>query len=455
MNVIWLSPSVLFGLAAVAAPILIHILVQRRAERVPFPTLRFLRPTRLASIRRHVLDDAALLAVRAAILAAAVAALAGPLVITAARRQSWERRIVRAVVVDDAANTAARGVRADPGRPPGAEQAPPLHLSREFAAASLPDGIRRAVAWLENAPPARRELVVVSPFAIGSLTAADLAGVPASIGIRLERAGTLPGTRTLPAGRVLGADGVLTREVTLDGARTLVREAAAAEPSTWPISVTNTPASQPAIDAAVAAVLSQRVWAPAPDRRARLLVEPEKGYGPFSGGDVFPIRTPWMADAAARLLRDVELQTAAARVATGFVDGQFSAAPWQAVAFSADGRPLAVAAETSGRLIVASAAGASNIVTPLLMRSLANGLGAAPDLQIGEVAPIADRLLREWARPAPNPSAPVANALRKDESENDRRWLWLAALCLLAIETWMRRARSAAAEAREEVARVA
>lgn len=99
-SVIWQSPSVLFGLAAVAAPILIHILVQRRAERVPFPTLRFLQPTRLAAIRRHVLDDAALLAVRAAILAVAVAALAGPLLITSARREAWERRIVRAVVVD-------------------------------------------------------------------------------------------------------------------------------------------------------------------------------------------------------------------------------------------------------------------------------------------------------------------------------------------------------------------
>jgi hypothetical protein len=457
VNVIWLSPSVLFGLAAVAAPILIHILVQRRAERVPFPTLRFLRPTRLASIRRHVLDDAALLAIRAAILAAAVAALAGPLVITNARRQAWERRIVRAVVVDEAANTTARSVGAEPGRPPGAaEQASPLYLSREFTATSLPDGIRRAVAWLEKAPPARRELIVVSPFAIGSLTAADVAAVPESIGFRFERAGTLPGARTLQAGRLLGADGVLTRDVTLDGARTSVREAAAAEPSTWPIEVTTTPASQPAVDAAVAAILSERVWAPAPDRRARLVViDAEKGPAPFSVADRAPILTPWMAGAAVRLLRDAELQAAAARVETGLVDAQFLAAPWQAVAFSADGRPLAVAAESSGRLIVASAAGASNIVTPLLMRSLANGLGAAPDLQHGEVAPIADRLLREWAHPAPIPSAPVADGLRQDESENDRRWLWLAALCLVGLEGWMRRTRSAAAEAREEVARVA
>ena len=61
---LWLNPSALFALAAVAAPILIHILIQRRAERFPFPTLRFLQPTRLAAIRRHLLEDLPLLAVR-------------------------------------------------------------------------------------------------------------------------------------------------------------------------------------------------------------------------------------------------------------------------------------------------------------------------------------------------------------------------------------------------------
>src|ERR1700704_209255 len=103
----WLNPSALFALAAVAAPILIHILVQRRAERFSFPTLRFLQPTRLAAIRRHLLEDATMLAVRAAILAAAVAALAGPLIVTAARRQVWERRIVRAIVVEPVAGVGA------------------------------------------------------------------------------------------------------------------------------------------------------------------------------------------------------------------------------------------------------------------------------------------------------------------------------------------------------------
>src|SRR5947209_19587006 len=94
---IWLNPAAWFALAAVAAPIVIHLLIQRRAERLPFPTLRFLQPTRLASIRRHLLEDWLLLAIRIALLAAAVAALAGPLLITASRRTAWDRRVVRAV----------------------------------------------------------------------------------------------------------------------------------------------------------------------------------------------------------------------------------------------------------------------------------------------------------------------------------------------------------------------
>ena len=117
---------------------------------------------------------------------------------------------------------------------------------REFTATSLPDGVRRAVAWLDTAPPARRELVVVSPFAIGSLTAADVAAIPASIGIRFERAGTLPATRSVSAGRVLETGGVVAREATLDAGQTSVRDTGAAEPLSWPIEVVSSPDARPA-----------------------------------------------------------------------------------------------------------------------------------------------------------------------------------------------------------------
>src|SRR3954451_20404939 len=111
---LWLNPAALAALAVAAAPGLIHILVERRADRFPFPTLRFLQPTRLASIRRHLLEDLPLLAIRIAVLAAAVAALAGPLLITAARGAAGDRRIVRAVVTDQPGGGA-------PGRDPAAD----------------------------------------------------------------------------------------------------------------------------------------------------------------------------------------------------------------------------------------------------------------------------------------------------------------------------------------------
>jgi hypothetical protein len=424
--VIWLNAPVLFALAALAAPVLIHILVQRRAEPLPFPSLQFLRPTRLAAIRRHVLEDAGLLAVRAAMLALAVAALAGPLLVTAVRRQAWERRVARAVVTEattaDQSNTDDRMFR-----------------SQRFTGNNLRDTVRRATAWLEKTPPARRELVIVSPLAIGSLDAADLAMVPASIGIHFERQGALPQTRTVQAGRLIGAEaGLLAREVTFNGASTAVRDVPTSETATWPIDMTYAPEAKAAVDAAKSAVLAQRVRASAPDRRVRVIIGADLAGGPAVEGAT-TVAQPWMADAAARLVRDPELQAAASRVQRGLADVRFSRAPWQTLASAADGRPLLVAADR----IVISAAAATDIVTPLLMRALANGVAPAPDLQSAEVLPIADRQLREWSRPASIPATPSAEALRQSDGDDDRRWFWMAALGLIALETWMRRARKA------------
>jgi hypothetical protein len=499
--VLWLNPSALFALVAVAAPILIHILIQRRAERFPFPTLRFLQPTRLAAIRRHVLEDIVLLAVRIALLAAAVAALAGPLLVTAARRQAWDRRVVRAVVVDDVVgNDVARGFQSRARSP---ERAAP-HQEKTFEAASLPDGMRRAILWLDTAPPARRELVVASGFPIGSITDADLSAIPSDIGVRLERTGALPDTRTVAAGRLLTSGGVREREVTLAGDQTSVRDTAVREPLVWPIDVVSSKAEQPIIDAAVAAVLSQRVWAAPPDRRARLvLVEQRPAAVPEppmtdvaqpgqdvaqSGPDAVrpgedavrpgpdavrpgqevaqafrpaivdglsnlsALHQPWMADAAARIARDLDLRAAAARVTAGLSDARFAAAPWQALAFAADGRPFAVAAASANRLVVASAARATDVAAPLLLRAMANAIAVVPDLQRAEVVPIADARLRQWSRPAA-PASPRIETVDQD----DRRWLWLAALCLLGLEQWIRRARRdvEASGHREEIAHVA
>jgi hypothetical protein len=102
---------------------------------------------------------------------------------------------------------------------------------------------------------------------------------------------------------------------------------------------------------------------------------------------------------------------------------------------------------------VASAARASDVATPLLLRAIANAIAAVPDLRSAEVVPIADEQLREWSRPSMPPALPRIETVDQD----DRRWVWLAVLCLLGLETWIRRARpvDAARDAQEEDARVA
>jgi Aerotolerance regulator N-terminal len=425
---LWLNPVALFALAAVAAPILIHILIQRRAERFPFPTLRFLQPTRLAAIRRHLLEDLPLVAVRVAIIAAAVAALAGPFLVTGARGQAWDRRIVRAIVTDTVAGTP----------PAGSDQGV---SERFFESPSLADGIRRAMLWLDTAPPARREIVVASTFPIGSITQEEVTAIPASIGVRFERTGTLPAARTVPGGRLLTSAGVRAHEITLAGVSTSLRETAVSDPGTWPIEVSAPKAERPAIDAAMAAVLSQRVWAAPSNRRARLFVanvEQPFQRPPATGSALF-VGEPWIATAIAGITRDRDLHQATSRVAAGLIAVEFTSEPWQTVAFAADGRPLVVASGSAQGIVVRSAARASDMVTPLLLRAIANAIADVPDLRAAEVVPIADAVLQRWTRPA----APMVSPRIDTVDRDDRRWLWAAVLCLLALETWIRRARSA------------
>jgi len=67
--------------------------------------------------------------------------------------------------------------------------------------------------------------------------------------------------------------------------------------------------------------------------------------------------------------------------------------------------------------------------------------------------PIGDAVLRGWSRPP----MPVTSPRVESVDDDDRRWLWLAALCLMAVEMWIRRVRPAEAahDRGEEDARVA
>jgi hypothetical protein len=461
--VIWLNPAAWIGLLALAGPIAIHILVQRKAERLPFPSLRFLQQGRLAAIRRHVLEDVLLLAIRAAIVAAAVAALAGPLIVTRTQRQAWNARVVRAIVVDDRARAASASARNPFERATVDKLQPPAFLSQTFEARALSDAIPRAVAWLENAPPARRELLIAGPLALGSVSADDLAAIPPGIGIRFEQSGGLPAERSIAGGRVLAlepeafsrASGsgsiVVQQQVTLRDIHTSVQETGAAASDPFPVDVVCSTAARPIVDVAIDAARSQRVWAPAANRRGRLvLIDPS--IDPAAVADAGPVRESWVADAVASVARDRDLQVAGAQTPAGLRDPRFSAPPWQPLLLAPDGRPLAVAGASSASLVVVSGAPPSNLVTPLLLRAMVNALGGPPDLRQAEVLPIPDSQLRAWSRPAAPVTAPRVDRVERD----DRRGFWILVLALLALETWIRRAKAEEKTATyEEDARVA
>jgi hypothetical protein len=169
--------------------------------------------------------------------------------------------------------------------------------------------------------------------------------------------------------------------------------------------------------------------------------------------DASPIAQPWMADAAARIARDWDLNAAAARVAAGLPGSPFGAAPWRALVSAADGSPFAVVAASANRLLVASATPGSDLATPVLLRSIANAMASMSDLRRAEVVPIADAALQRWSRPASPVTSPRIGTVEQD----DRRWLWLAVLGLLALESRIRRPRTddGLAAGQEERAHVA
>src|SRR5262249_40147745 len=142
-------------------------------------------------------------------------------------------------------------------------------------------GTRRGVDWLEHAPPARRELLVAGPLTIGSLSTADLAIVPRDVGISFERTSTMPAQRTVEYASVWSATGKVDRHVTLAGAATSVRDVPAGDRTSladhMPLDVVANEPARRYVDAAIVAVLSQRVWTVPPARRARLGVAGARG----------------------------------------------------------------------------------------------------------------------------------------------------------------------------------
>ena len=76
----FLAPLFLAGLAALAVPLIIHLINRERREVVPFPSLMFLQRIPYRSVRRQKLRHILLLVLRCLALAILVMAFARPFV---------------------------------------------------------------------------------------------------------------------------------------------------------------------------------------------------------------------------------------------------------------------------------------------------------------------------------------------------------------------------------------
>lgn len=396
---IFQQPLAWFGLAAIAVPVVVHWLGRRRARRMRFPTLQFLDASRQLPVRRARLTDAGLLALRIAILAIAVGALAQPLWLSGARSDALDRVLARAVIVDRSLSMQRSGVANQSGFEQARREAQQLAAeatsSRVWESEMLGESAAGAVDWLAT-QPGRHEVVVVSDFQSHALSPDDIARIRRDVGVRLIRVDLRGSLSPLPAGRL----DLLTSDAERPQAEVTERAAAVVAGNS------DTRADRP-----VSVVF--------PSFAGRTTLRDR----------ATPLTQPWMFDVVATATREF------ARM------GLAGAAP-DIDARTADGRLLIFATEPPATFTSAA-----------LVLALTRALSPMPPAAEMDPVVIADAELRGWERlPAPA-LASSADAI----GASDARWLWAAVLVLLAIETWVRRRRPASPQAAtaSEVARVA
>ena len=365
MSIAWLAPAALAGLALVAIPIVIHLLVIDRRRRLLFPSLRFLQESRQSALRSRALRDPLLLLCRILIVWVAILALAGPILRTPSRDAAHARRIVRAIVVEAGF--------------PDSSIAPELSSAfagRVFSRAVMADAIAEGLQWMAGQPAAARELVIVGAFRRGQFDRVDLRDVPEPVGIRLVPVPAPPLPRVIEFPVLKMLDGTIRLErhrVELADDATSVRVGEAASLAASPIAIIAAASDQPLADAALRAVLGEGVRWPERATDRKLLIV------------------------------------------------------WQSANQSDVER-----ASPGATVIQMSVPSPASTAAAAVAEAIANDVRAPADALEPVAIPLDE--LANWTRA---PGLPPADAAPSDEG--DRRWLWLAALVLLASEHWLRR----------------
>jgi hypothetical protein len=437
----WLQPGALFGLLLAAAPVVIHLLRTRRAQRVQFPSIRFVRPSVTAAVRLRLPSDWVLLAVRTAIVMLAVCAAAQPVWLTRSRLAAWNARTARAIVVDVSASM--RVVGPDGRRPAdaadeaaSAERRSAAYASR-FDSEDLPRELARAAAWLRNSPPARREIVVISDAQQGAIEPSDLAGVPAGVGIRFIDVGSAIGEREIAGFGRLGVGAIpgRTQQVTLSRDETRLRLTAQSSALQGLRLVV---APDQAADAERLLRTVAIAGAPAPSSgQAVVFLFPDGQRAPAGT----PVSDRWMLRTLVRLQQDQQIQRMARRAGPSAFGRRGPVAPgarpsdaWEVAASDSDGTPLVLVAASGPELIVAVGAPVSSLLASAVVRATLTARHGPVEQPEAEVLRVPRETLLAWSRPA----GPVGQDGWRRADSTDGRWFWIGALILLIVEQWLR-----------------
>ncbi len=438
---IWQNSWAFGGLLCLVLPLLIHLLSRKRAVLQKFPSLRFLNVTRLLPTRSPNLSDIPLLLVRLAILAAAVLALAQPLWVSAARKESLNASLARVIVVDT-----SRSMHAPlQGGTTAVDSA--LALATTLAAEAstsvivqtgMPSSaLAGAAAWLST-QGGRGDVVVLSDFQVGAVDSVALASIPAHVGVRAIRLGSVPSSNS----------GIVLRTartnvtVVVDSARTSA-EWTPATSATSSIVLLAPPADRAKAEAAREAAIM--VASPGvPDTAKRVaVVFPGAAEMPALVQSAKAPTATWMAQVMLHVRANTMLASTAADEA---VQDTTVAPPFAVLARSLSGAPVVLVAEAavngSRSLLFVQRTNPSALSAAALIAAISTSIAVPSDASEHETAALRDDVLKQFER-APqlvsDGSLEIEHRATAQSGLSDGRWLWVLVLLLLGVETVMRR----------------